>query len=343
MSDKDLRNVLDRFVRDDELTATSVALESVDGRVNWSAATGDATTSTPFFIASTTKLYTTAIIMRLRQRGQLSLGDRVVDLIPGLPPLHVRAGVDSTAEITVTHLLTHTSGLPDYFSGKRSGPNLETLVREHGDRSWTFDDVLGWSAVMKPPFAPGTGRKASYSDTNFQLLGRIIEVLCDCSYGEALESEIFEPLGLANTWLYTDPDDDRPLPLRDGRSQLEIPKAMTSFGPDGGIVADSADLMTFVRGFFEAKLFDAADLDLMQRDFRRIMFPIKAGTGLLRFQTPRIMTPFGPPADFVGHSGLSGAFAYLAPRSGIYFAGTVNNIGKPRRPYQLMIRLLNAA
>jgi len=341
MTAKDMQKVFDRFNRDREITGSVVAVESVADGGRWSAATGDAELSTPFFIASTTKLYTSALIMGLLERSLLDLDQPMVDLLPDCPPLHVGKAGDATGQITVAQLLAHTSGLPDYFSDKRNGTSLEKTLRGGNDRSWTFGDVTEMTAAMSPPFAPGTPGKAHYSDTNYQLLGRIIEEVLGCSYADALQTAIAEPLGLANTWLYSDPNDARPLPLRDGRRQLDIPQAMTSFGPDGGVVADVGDLLRFLRAFFEGELFDHSVLQRMQDEYNRIVFPLESGMGLLRFRVPRALAPFSPPVELVGHSGLSGAFAYLAPTQQLYMAGTVNNLAKPRRPYQLMIRLAN--
>lgn len=338
-----MQKAFDRFGRDRDITGAVVMVESVADGGTWAAATGDADVTTPFFVASVTKLYTTAMIMRLVERGLLNLDQPMLDVLPECPPLHVSKAGDATGQITIAQLLAHTSGLPDYFSDKHNGTTLEKTIRGGTDRSWSFADVVEMSATMPPAFAPGRSGKAHYSDTNYQLLGRIIEEIVGRPYAEALQAEVAEPLGLENTWLYADRTDARPLPLRDGRTQLDIPKAMTSFGPDGGVVADVGDLLCFLRAFFEGELFDRSALARMQEDFNRIVFPLESGVGLLRFRLPKALAPFGPPVELIGHSGLSGAFAYLAPNQQMYMAGTVNNIAKPRRPYQLMIRLAAAS
>ena len=185
---------------------------------------------------------------------------------------------------------------------------------------------------------PGTG-SALYSDTNFQLLGRLIEEATGVSYAESLRIEIIEPLGVEGTWLYVDPADTRPAPLRDRKNRLDIPKAMTSFGPDGGIVATVGDLMTFLRGFFEGRLFDPSIIPQLQR-YNRIFFPLEYGVGFARFRLPRIFSPWAPSPELIGHSGLSGAFAFFAPERNTYLAGTVNNLARPSRSFRLMLRLL---
>ncbi len=338
-----LRRVLERAARHRDLAGIVVRIDR-DDTFSWTGSVGELSPETPFFIASTTKLYTTAIVLRFAERGRLTLEDRLVDHVePALVAgLHVRGGVDHTGEIRIRHLLAQTSGLPDYFQGRRpDGGTLEGAIRTGSDTAWRLDDVLDATRRIGPAFAPGTPGKALYSDSNFQLLGRVIESVSGGSYADALRTEIVEPLGLEWTWLYVDPADDRPMPLRDGDHQLRIPRAMASFGPDGGIVATVDDVMRFLRGFFEGKLFDPAILPSLQV-WNRIFFPLQYGVGLARFKWPRLFSPFADQPELLGHSGLSGAFAFYAPARRTYLAGTVNNIAHPDRSFRLMLALLGA-
>ena len=340
--DQRLQGAVERAGRDKELGGIVASVHSGEG-ASWTGSVGELSSDKPFYAASVTKLYTAAIIHRLKERGVLDYEDKLVDRVePGLVDgLHVSDGADSTGAITLRHLMSHTSGLPDYFLGKRAdGRSLEEAIRDGDDFAWSVDDVIGWAREMGPVFLPGRPGKALYSDTNYQLLGRVIEVTTGQTYEAALKTEVFDPLGLSNSWLYTDATDTRAVPMRDGAHRLEIPKAMTSFGPDGGIVSDVGDLMTFLRGFFEGRLFDASVLEGMM-EFNRVMYPLESGTGILRFRVPRIFDPLGRQPHLIGHSGLSGAFAFTAPVRGVYLAGTVNNISKPGRSFRLMLRLLN--
>ena len=113
---------------------------------------------------------------------------------------------------------------------------------------------------------------------------------------------------------------------------------MVSFGPDGGVVATAADLMAFLRAFHTGVLFD--DLDPFSGEYRRVFFPLQAGVGHLRFRLPRAMWLRGTPPDLRGHSGLSGAFAFVDVDSGTYLAGTVNDIAQPSRSFKLMLQLV---
>jgi CubicO group peptidase (beta-lactamase class C family) len=167
----------------------------------------------------------------------------------------------------------------------------------------------------------------------------VIEHATSTSYGEALEREVLRPLGLTDTWLYTDPGDRRPLALRLRRQQLHIPNAMVSFGPDGGVVATAADLMRFLVAVHTGALFDTADRTF-SGPYRRVFFPLQAGPGHMRFRLPRATWLRGTPPDLRGHSGLSGAFAFVDVDSETYLAGTVNDIARPSRSFKLMLDLV---
>jgi len=337
-----LQAVLERVASDPEITGTAARIEHPGFGLAWEGAVGDLAPSTPFFIASTTKLYTTAIVVRLIESGELEMDDRLVDIVDGPDRLHVHKGEDHTTRITVRHLLTQTSGLPDYFRGQqRNGQSFEDQLRGGTDRGWDLDYVLATAREMSAAFPPGAPKKALYSDTNLQLLGKVIENVSGASFNTALADHVIEPLGLKCTWLYVDPNDSRPAPLRDGDHPFPIPQAMASFGPDGGIVAGVADLMTFLRSFFEGGLFPVAVVAQLM-SFNRIFFPLQYGVGVSRFRLPRVMSPLSRPPDLVGHSGLSGAFAFRDTVSGVYLAGTVNNVDKPDRSFRMMLRMLRA-
>lgn len=341
-SSSPLDDAIDRAAADNELTGLVVMVDDPASGFSWSGSRGDLDTVTPFFIASTTKLFTTTIVLRLVESGQLELSTRVADVVDGLDRLHVLEGVDRTHEITIRHLMSQTSGLPDYFQGKQDdGSSLENWLRSGNDRPWDLDDVLVSARAMGAAFAPGEPRKALYSDTNFQLLDRVIEVIDGRAYADAVDHHVVAPLGLQHTWVYRDPVDERPAPMRDGDHPFIIPLAMTSFGPDGGGVATVTDLMLFLRAFFEGRLFGAHLIPGLMT-FNRIFFPLQYGVGISRFRLPRIFSPFSPPPDLVGHSGLSGTFAFVDRVSGVYLAGTVNNVTQPSRSFRLMLRLLRS-
>lgn len=335
-----LQQLLDKDLDGRQFTGNQFAI-AYQGQL-WQGSAGDMTNNQAFFIASTTKLFTTAIILQLRAEGKLHLTDSLPQFFSDveLHGLHLYMGRDYSRQITIAQLLAHTSGLPDYFQGKdQKGYSLEKDLLTGNDQTTDFARVLAINRLQKPLFAPGSKGKAHYSDTNFQLLGQIIERITGLSYGAACEQRIIKPLQLQQTWLFTDTSDRRMAPLRFKNEALHIPQAMAATGPDGGMVATSTDLLVFLQAFFGGRLFPAAYLTEMQ-DWNRIFYPMKSGMGMHLFALPKWMT-FGKKfPELMGHSGLSGTLAYYSAEHQLFIAGTVNQINRPDRSFKLALKLL---
>ena len=159
-----------------------------------------------FFIASATKLYVSALVMQLRRAGRIDI-DRPAtqylapDIMAGI---HVLRGIDSSARVTVRDLLAHTSGIADYFEQKRNdgGTTFERALAQ--DFSWSFADVLRITKEqMSPRFAPSSPGRAAYSDTNYQILGALIEAVTGETWEDAVRRRVIEPLGLVGTYPFT--------------------------------------------------------------------------------------------------------------------------------------------
>ncbi len=337
--EKSLQRVLDKATDGKKVFGTSFAIKK--DSLTWSGASGNLSIAKPYFIASTTKLFTTAIILRLKSEGKLNLDDRISNYLDTsiLNGLHVYKGKDYSEELTIKHLLSHTSGLPDYFQGKgANGKSLEDDIKNGNDQLWSFEQAIERTKTMKPLFVPGTRNKANYSDANFQLLGKIIEHITNTSYSDNCTDFIISPLGLTKTYLYHDYTDKTPETLYYKSNELHIPKAMTSFGADGGIVSTSADMLVFIEAFFMGTLFPKEYISELQ-DWNNIFFPMRSGVGIHLFKLPWIFNPTGAVPYFIGHSGLSGALAYYSPKENLYVAGTVNQVAYPDISFKTMIKL----
>ncbi len=337
--EKSLQAVLDKAVDDKKVFGTSFAIKKDEE--TWQGASGNLTVEQAYFIASTTKLFTTAIILQLREEGKLSLDDKIGKYIDAsiMSGLHVFKGKDYSEELTIKHLLSHTSGLPDYFQDKgTSGKSLEDELISGNDQYWTVEEAIERSKKISPLFAPGTKGKAKYSDANFQLLGKIIENVTAKSYAENCQERIIQPLGVTKTYLYQDANDVTPKTMYYKDKELPIPKAMTSFGADGGIVSVSSEMLVFIEAFFTGKLFPIAYIDELQ-EWNRIFPPMRSGVGIHLFKLPWIFNPTGAIPYFIGHSGLSGALAFYCPRENLYIAGTVNQLAYNDTSFKTMISL----
>ena len=106
----------------------------------------------------------------------------------------------------------------------------------------------------------------------------------------------------------------------------------------GGIVSSAADQVRFLQAFHAGELLSPATVAGMQQ-WNRIFFPLEYGYGLMRYRLPRLLTPFGAVPELIGHSGVTGSFAFSAPAGGLHIAGTFNQLDKPSRPYALMSKI----
>lgn len=339
MKEKKLQAMLDKTVDQKKVFGASFAIKQND--YIWEGVSGNFEKNQQYFIASTTKLFTTAIILHLKSEGKITLDDKLNKFFDEsfLKDLHVYKNKDCSNELTIKHLLSHTSGLPDYFQGKgTSGKSLEDEIKEGKDQYWSFEQAIERTKAMKPLFAPGAKNKANYSDANFQILGKIIEIVTKKSYADNCTELIINPLGLKNTYLYHNSEDTKPKSMFYKNNVLEIPKAMTSFGSDGGMVSTSAEMLTFVEAFFTGKLFPKEYINEM-KVWNRIFFPLRSGIGFHLMKLPWIFNPTGAMPYFIGHSGLSGALAFYSPEENIFIAGTVNQIAYPGISFKTMIKL----
>ena len=337
-----LQAVLDKRVDGKKIFGTSFAVKKDD--FIWHGACGDLTPHSAYFIASTTKLFTTALILQLKAAGKLALHDPISRYLHAsvLSGLHQYRGKTYTHALTITHLLAHTSGLADYFQSKSAqGRSLQDELIAGEDQSWTFAQAIARAKTLPAHFPPGATGKAHYADTNFQLLGKIIENITQQTYADTCAAQIIRPLGLRHTYLYQNPDDTTPHPLYYRDKPLPIPQAMTSFTADGGMVSTSADMLSFIEAFFTGQLFPMADIAALQV-WNNIFFPLRAGIGIQLVKMPWLLNPRGAIPELIGHAGLSGALAFYSPRDNIFIAGTVNQAARPDLAFKTMMQLTQA-
>lgn len=138
-----------------------------------------------FELASVSKQFTGMIIMMLKEEGKLAYDDLLEKYIPGLP----------YPGITIRHLLTHTSGLPDY----------QAVMDEHWDKSKVAgnDDIITYLKKYAPPSLFQPGEKYEYSNTGYVLLASVAEAASGQDFIGLCRDRIFKPLGMENTDIRT--------------------------------------------------------------------------------------------------------------------------------------------
>lgn len=162
------------------------------------------TGSTRFAVASVTKMVTAATALRLVERGRLGLHEPVLDLLPA-----ERRTAALTGAHTLHHLLSHTSGLPNYHDSEAETwePFLSCWDRVPCQRARGPADLLPLFRDLPAVAPPGT--RFGYSDANYILVGLLIEAVTGTVFGDAAAAEVLGPAGMADSG-FDQRDDDPP-------------------------------------------------------------------------------------------------------------------------------------
>ncbi|NJK48715.1 beta-lactamase family protein [Candidatus Gracilibacteria bacterium] len=266
-----LQSILARNVRESGTPGATVSIITPEG--TWTGASGFSNLAEgipmqpddQFNIASVTKTFTAATVLKLVDEGRLSLEDNISQW---LSP-EVIGYIPDGDKMTIRQLLNHTSGIRNYTDGTAFQCDPADLANCDYLREWQSEELI---ALIdgKPPGAPlGT---FSYSNTNYVLLGEIAEAATQSTYAEVLHSRLLAPLGLDDTFyppqemvpsgfvpgyfdLNGDGDLDDPLEDRFGSVKL-----LTT---SGGLVSNAEDVSTFIDALFTGKVLKPKTLEEM--------------------------------------------------------------------------------
>lgn len=260
---------------------------------------------TAFRLGSVTKPFTAVMVYQLIDEKGLSLDTKLSKFFPKL------AGADS---VTVRDLLGHTSGLPDYTQGMDPMVALdrEALLRRVADGPLQF--------------RPGTMRR--YSNSNYLLLGWIVESVTGSTYETQLEKRVAHRIELKRTRfggpVTPGANEARAYFFSEGHWTLQPDHAIENAGAAGGIVSTTHDLTHFLSALFQGRLISASSLHEMTNGFDD--GTRKSGKGIGPF-TVRGTTKTG-----FSHDGSIGAHAALigyVPEDSLALALTINGYNYP--------------
>lgn len=355
-----LQRLVDGLVSKPKFGHAVVGVEMGDGSFRWAGAAGIAnragapmTPETPFFIASVTKLFIATLVLQLHEERKIDLGAPIATYLgeEAVAGLHRIGDVDHTSDVTVFHLLSHTSGLNDYLEGKLDGgKSLYRQIGDGADPSFGFDDVLAITRDrLRHPFPPqdpaADRRKGRYSDTGFQLLIGIVEAVTGGSFAQALVERIIGPLDLRQTWLPGKSEPLDPVPVATDvwskGEPLVIPRAMASFND---LYSSVEDTLRFLGALIGGELFsESATYQMMKERRNRVIWPvIHYGLGMMHFKVGRLYAPGRRPLTLLGHTGASGSWLFYCPELDLLTTGTVDEMKARAFPFRFIPRLLRA-
>ncbi|HEY0396498.1 MAG TPA: serine hydrolase domain-containing protein [Candidatus Elarobacter sp.] len=203
---------------------------------------------TIFPIGSITKQFTAAAIMLLVRDGRVSLDAHAADYVPAAP---------HGAEYTVRELLQQTTGLANYTSVPGSAANVIT--------SATVTPQALLALVKDAPLAFKPGTRFEYSNTNYVVLGMIVETASGMPYGRFIHERIAQPLGLAHLTFgapASGANVARGYEAETGETAVTPWTAQATYAA-GGLYAAPSDLVRWDEAFFGGKLLDASTVALM--------------------------------------------------------------------------------
>ncbi|MEO0330683.1 MAG: serine hydrolase domain-containing protein [Bacteroidota bacterium] len=311
-------------------------------------ADGEAVTArTPFHTASLGKTFTATTIAMLADEGKLDFKDPVADYLPAetIQGLHVIDGVDYGNQITISHLLQHRSGLPDYFEDKpTSGENMMSLLFSEPERYWEPEELIQFTKQhFQAKFEPGTDYH--YTDTEYILLGLIIEQLEGKPLHQVFAARIFQPLnmGLTSMHLRSEPTitPDHPMAeLYADTYEISRLKSLSADWAGGGLLSTPEDLYVFLKALREGQLVQPATWEKMQQ-WTEESKGIYYGYGLRKWGL-RELSPTLPELTLIGHSGSTSSFIYYCPELDTYLSGSFNQTNFKKGHMEFLITILSS-
>jgi CubicO group peptidase (beta-lactamase class C family) len=274
-----------------------------------------------FWIASMTKPITATAVLVLQDEGKLSIDDPAAKYLPELGRMKNADGSALKTPISIKHLLTHTSGLPENTRDEtRAAKDLQDLVTAFATKPMQYE--------------PGT--KWLYCQSGINSLGRIVEIVSGQRFDEFLAQRIFKPLGMTNTAFYPTPAQQkriaRPYRLEEGKlvpADVAIFAGRDLAGHDrvplanGGLFSTAQDYGRFVRMLLNdgsldgSRILNAETVKLMSSvqsgELKTGFTPGNAwGLGVCLVRQPQGVTEALSSGSF-GHGGAYGTQAWIDP------------------------------
>ena len=275
-------------------------------------------------VASVTKAVTATLTLRLMEERALDVDAPYADLLPqwGTGML-VIDGVDRTGEITIRQLLAHRSGLPDYWTDPPFvSPGENEFLREFlndPDRHWEPEEMLDLARTLTPIGEPGVA--FHYSDTNYVILGLLLEQVAGQALHDAMREWVFDPLGMDDTWMsfHEAAVGDRTLSHRyEGAWDMTVHEHQSADWAGGGLVSTSHDLRQLLCGLAEGGVYrESSTIDTMMDWAPTGDADIAYGLGLYSVM-------LDGERRLWGHDGYGSAFAYILEGSESAYVGTLN-------------------
>jgi D-alanyl-D-alanine carboxypeptidase len=294
----------------------------------------------PNHLASVGKLFTATIISIFYEKGELDFNDYIREYLDDdiMDGLHIFKGKDYSNQITIKHLLMQTSGLNDVFYRL-----WEKMIKDPSFRTTPTEAVMWGKENLKPVAVPG--KRHFYTDTNYYLLGLIIEKITSKPFHEVMHEYIFDPLGMDNAYFhgFSKPKIETQYPTAKlyikGYDLLEIEGIHQLDYSGGSVIAPLTDYLIFMKALNNQLIIKDDTLARMINDDIWMGFPtVGFRYGYSVWKPVRI--PLILPSEYNcwGCVGVTGAIMFYHPLTETYITGTFNDFAYRGKALEFMIK-----
>jgi D-alanyl-D-alanine carboxypeptidase len=321
---------------------------------------------TQYHTASIGKLFTLELILQLIDQERITLATRVTEVVPNLKLEELWADKNKPAinDLTIEHLLTHTSGIPDYFSGimdqkpqwsnllrskttKTNGgsePILDQVIK-YPDRYWTpeqiFDRVKQGANITTRP-----GERFEYSDTGYLILGFIAESVYGKDFGDLVHEYIFDPAGMTSTQLAFPNRDSSVvlppiLPFFIQGTELSRARSLSCDWAGSGVITTGSDLLKFNQWFW-AKSNQPVRSSLRSTINQRFRSGIGYGLGIMELRLGEFSWFLKGFPQFYGHIGVTATHLWYEPKTQLSIALNLGDTRRMKESFILLIQIFIA-
>lgn len=323
------QNILDKN-RKDGLVGAVLLVKDDEGL--WIGASGkadlasniDMQSCNVFMIASMSKMFTSSAVYKYIDRGVLAIDDPIKNWLSS----EIINNITNADQVTIKNLLAHTSGIADIYTSQYE---LDRINKEHNE--WTQEDVLTY--VYGQPALSEIG-SYYYCNTNFLLLGMILEKASGLTLEQVYQQEVFSPLGLTSAYYST----TQPIPdgavkgyadIYGNGSYIEsrmVYEDELGMGGDGGIAINAYDLSIFLEKLLEGELLSDNSLNEMTAWFETpdifhgFFNQSENGVGIEKFNTE-----YGTAIGHTGNIDGFNSYGFYFPTEKATYVLLTNTVG----------------
>ncbi|MBB3110870.1 D-alanyl-D-alanine carboxypeptidase [Paenibacillus phyllosphaerae] len=298
-------------------------------------------TDSPYHAASVGKTMCAAIFGLLVDEGRISFDDTIASWLHAntLKGLFVVDGTDYSDQVTVRQLLSHTSGVADYFEGPvTSGQPMLEMITANPDLSFTPADLIAFTRDRQEPV--GTpGQQFHYSDTGYVLLGLILEAIEGKPYAKILEERLFEPLGMKDSYLFDKDKQADKLGLYLNGIDVSQRNALSVDWAGGGVVTTMDDLLTLMRALEAGALLSDGVYSQMTDFSQRYDKGIYYGMGMMYFDFRELSFLLGTMNDVYGGVGATGTYVLYDKKTDTIFIANFGSLDFAEKGIEELVKI----